>query len=429
MIQSPVASSAPAPAPAPAPVPAPACRACGAPLVRSLVDLGATALANSYAAPEKAGTPDPAYPLHARVCDACLLVQVEDAVPAAEIFSADYAYFSSFSESWLAHARAYAEMAASRFRLGPETLVVEIASNDGYLLQYFVQQGIPVLGVDPAANAAKAAEAKGVRTRVAFFGTDLARELVAEGLRPALIASANVLAHVPDIDDFVGGIAALLDGGAVWTVEFPHLLNLIEGVQFDTIYHEHYTYLSLLAVERILARHGLAVFDVEEVPTHGGSLRVFAGRAGARHAEGAGLHAARAKERAAKLDRPEGYAGFGPRCEKVRADLLAFLHEAKAAGKTVAAYGAAAKGNTLLNYCGIGPDLLAFCVDRNPAKQNTLLPGSHVPVFPPEELDRRRPDYVLILPWNLRAEIVRQLAPLAARGTRFVTAIPGIRVG
>jgi hypothetical protein len=407
---------------------APACRACGAPLTRSLVDLGLSALANAYVPPERAGTPDPRYPLHARVCDACLLVQVDDAVPATEIFAADYAYFSSFSESWLAHARAYAEMATARFGLTPADLVVEIASNDGYLLQYFVQKGIPVLGIDPAANAARAAEAKGVRTRVDFFGARLARDLAAEGVRPALVASANVLAHVPDINDFVAGIATLLQGEAVWTVEFPHLLNLIAEVQFDTIYHEHYTYLSLLAVERILAGRGLRVFDVEEVPTHGGSLRVFACRAEAAHAEGPGVAAVRAKERAARLDRPEGYEGFGPRCERVRADLLAFLRAAKAAGRTVAAYGAAAKGNTLLNYCGIGPDLLAFCVDRNPAKQNTLLPGSHVPVFPPGELERRRPDDVLILPWNLREEIARQLAPLRAQGTRLVTAIPEIRV-
>jgi C-methyltransferase C-terminal domain/Putative zinc binding domain/Methyltransferase domain len=406
----------------------PTCRACAAPLTRTLVDLGLSPLANSYVRPDAAAAPDRRYPLHARVCDACLLVQVEDAVPAGEIFSADYAYFSSFSESWLAHSRAWAAAAIARYRLGQDSHVLEIASNDGYLLQYFGAAGIPVLGIDPAANAAKAAEAKGVPTRVAFFGTDLAGKLVAEGARPALVTAANVLAHVPDINDFVAGIAMLLEGEAVWAVEFPHLMNLIGGVQFDTIYHEHYSYLSLLAVERILARAGLRVFDVEELPTHGGSLRVHACLRGAARAEEPGVAALRAQERAARLDVPEGYAGFGPRVAAVRDGLLAFLGGAKAAGRSVAAYGAAAKGNTLLNYCGIGPDLVAFCVDRNPAKQGTLLPGSRIPVRAPEALAAARPDHVLILPWNLRAEIAAQLAPLAARGTSFVTAIPALAV-
>ncbi|RMF38102.1 MAG: methyltransferase domain-containing protein, partial [Alphaproteobacteria bacterium] len=402
----------------------PACRHCGAPLTRSLVDLGTTALANAYVPLERADTPCPRYPLHARICDACLLVQVEDAVPASEIFHEGYAYFSSFSDSWLAHAKAYVEMITARLALTGDDLVVEIASNDGYLLQYFVAKGIPVLGIDPAAGAAAEAEKKGVETRVDFFGERLARELVAEGRRPALVCSANVLAHVPDIDDFVAGIAVLLQGDAVWTVEFPHLLNLIQEVQFDTIYHEHYSYLSLVAVERILAAHGLRVFDVEEIPTHGGSLRVFACLEGAARPEGPGLARVRAKEAAAGLDRPQGYDGFAPKVEAVRAELLDFLRRAKAEGKTVAAYGAAAKGNTLLNYCGIGPDLVAFCVDRNPAKQNTALPGSHIPVHPVARLIEAAPDYVLILPWNLKREIMDQLGHLAARGTRFVTAIP-----
>jgi hypothetical protein len=406
----------------------PACRACGAPLTRTLVDLGLSPLANSYVAPERAGQPDPLYPLHARVCDACLLVQVEDAVPKEEIFSADYAYFSSFSDSWLAHCRAWAGAAAARYGLGAGSLVIEIASNDGYLLQYFVAQGIPVLGIDPAANAAKAAEAKGVPTRVDFFGEGLARALVAEGRRPALVTAANVLAHVPDIGDFLRGVAVLLEGEAVFAVEFPHLLNLIREGQFDTIYHEHYSYLSLLAVQGLAARAGLRVFDVEALPTHGGSLRVHLCRAGAARAEAPGVARVLAAERAAALDRAEGYQGFGPRCEKVRDDLLAFLRAEKAAGRVVAAYGAAAKGNTLLNYCGIGADLIAFCVDRNPAKQGTLLPGSRIPVRAPEALEAERPDHVLILPWNLKAEIMAQLAPLAARGTRFVTAIPALAV-
>lgn len=406
----------------------PACRACGAPLTRTLVDLGLSPLANSYVQPNKAGTPDPRYPLHARVCDACLLVQVDDVVPASEIFSADYAYFSSFSDSWLAHCRDWADTATQRYALGPETLVLEVASNDGYLLQYFVAKGIPVLGVDPAANAASVAEAKGVPTRVDFFGERLARALVAEGKRPALITAANVLAHVPDINDFLSGVAVLLSGEAVFAVEFPHLLNLIRSVQFDTIYHEHYSYLSLIAVERIAARAGLRVFDVETLPTHGGSLRVHLCLATAGRPEGPGVARVRAEEREAALDRPEGYAGFGPRCEKVRDDLVAFLKEAKARGETVAAYGAAAKGNTLLNYAGVGADLIAFCVDRNPAKQDTLLPGSRIPVRPPEALAAARPDWVLILPWNIKTEVMGQLAPLRSAGTRFVTAVPRLTI-
>jgi hypothetical protein len=404
------------------------CRHCGVPLTRTFVDLGLSALANSYVRPEAVHVPDPLYPLHARVCDSCLLVQVDDVVPAEHIFAPDYAYFSSFSESWLAHARAYVEMAAKRFRLGPDSLVIEIASNDGYLLQYFVAKGIPVLGIDPAANAAQEAEAKGVRTLVDFFGTRVANALAAEGERPALVCSANVLAHVPDINDFVRGVATLLSGEAVWTVEFPHLLNLIADVQFDTIYHEHYSYLSLIAVEHVLAAQGLRVFDVEEIPTHGGSLRVYACLNAANQAATPAVAAMRAKERVARLDRLEGYAGFRPRVEEVRDGLLAFLREAKSARKVVVAYGAAAKGNTLLNYCGIGPDLVAFAVDRNPAKQNTLLPGSRIPVRAPEALDNARPDYVLILPWNLKSEIIAQLSTLRALGTRFVTAVPALQV-
>ncbi|MCA8880922.1 MAG: methyltransferase domain-containing protein [Rhodobacteraceae bacterium] len=406
----------------------PTCRHCGAPLKLTLVDLGLSPLANSYVPPERAGTPDPRYPLHARVCEHCWLVQVDDVVPADEIFSSEYAYFSSFSDSWLAHCRAYAETMTDRLGLGPDSLVIEIASNDGYLLQYFVQKGIPVLGIEPSGSVAKAAEEKGVPTLVEFFGTALAKRLAAEGRKPALIASANVLAHVPDIDDFVGGVAALLTGDAVYTVEFPHLLNLIDKVQFDTIYHEHYSYLSLLAVEEIFAGAGLRVFDVEELPTHGGSLRVHACLNGASRAEGPGLARVRAAEAAAKLGEAAGYQGFTRRVEAVRDGLLDFLKTAKSEGRSVAAYGAAAKGNTLLNYAGIGPDLIAYCVDRNPAKQNTLLPGSHIPVRPVEALRADPPDYVVILPWNIRDEVMQQMSDLAAKGTRFVTAVPEIRV-
>lgn len=406
----------------------PRCRHCGAPLTRTLVDLGLSPLANSYVPLDKGDVPCKTYPLHARVCDGCYLVQVEDAVPANEIFSADYAYFSSFSDSWLAHCKAYVDKVTDRFGLGADDLVIEIASNDGYLLQYFVEKGVPVLGIEPAANVAAEAEKKGVPTRVEFFTESFARDLATEGIRPSLICSANVLAHVPDINDFVRGLAALLTGDAVYTVEFPHLMNMIEKVQFDTIYHEHYTYLSLYAVEQIFAAAGLRVFDVEALPTHGGSLRVYACRKDASHAEGPAVADMRAREHRAGLDRAEGYEGFEAKVQAVRDGLLDFLRTARDEGKTVAAYGAAAKGNTLLNYAGVGPDLISYCVDRNPAKQNTLLPGSHIPVCPVEQLRKDRPDYVLILPWNLRTEIAGQLADLAALGTMFVTPVPAIDV-
>jgi hypothetical protein len=406
----------------------PKCRHCGTEMPMTFVDLGLSAVANSYVPMDRADAPEPKYRLHTRVCPACWLVQLDEDVPADQIFTADYAYFSSFSESWLAHARRYAEMMRARLHLGPGSLVIEIASNDGYLLRNFVAAGIPVLGIEPSASVAVAAEKIGVPTIVEFFGEKLARRLRDEGRRPDLICSANVLAHVPDINDFVAGVATLLTGEAIYTVEFPHLLRLIAEVQFDTIYHEHYSYLSLLAVEKIFAAQGLRVFDVEELPTHGGSLRVHACREAARHPQYPGVAKVRADEAAARLDRPEGYLGFAEKVQAVRDGLLSFLNSAKVQGKTVAAYGAAAKGNTLLNYCQVGPDLIAYCVDRNPAKQNTLLPGSRIPVFDVDHLRRHRPDFVLILPWNLKDEIVRQLADLRAHGTSFVTAVPATAI-
>lgn len=406
----------------------PKCRHCGAEMPLTFVDLGLSAVANSYVPMDKAGEPEPKYSLHIRVCETCWLVQVDEDVPPERIFTGDYAYFSSFSDSWLAHARAYADMVTKRFGLGPRSFVIEIASNDGYLLKNFVAAGIPVLGIEPSGSVAAAAERAGVPTLVEFFGERIAKKLYDEGKRPDLICSANVLAHVPDINDFVAGVARLLTGDAVYTVEFPHLLRLIREVQFDTIYHEHYSYLSLLAVETVFASRGLRVFDVEELPTHGGSLRVYACRQEASHAECPGVARVRADETAAKLDSAEGYEGFSERVEAVRDGLLDFLTTAKAQGKLVAAYGAAAKGNTLLNYCQIGPDLVAYCVDRNPAKQNTLLPGSRIPVFDVDELRKRQPDFVLILPWNLKAEVIRQLSDLRDGGTRFVTAVPAISV-
>ena len=404
-----------------------ACRFCGAGLTQTLVDLGHTPLANSYVDPARAGTPDPAYPLCARVCGSCFLVQVEDAVPAAAIFS-DYAYFSSFSTSWIEHARHYASAMATRFGLGGASLVIEIASNDGYLLRHFKDMSIPVLGVEPAANVARAAEALGVPTEVAFFGVETARRLAAGGRRADLMAANNVLAHVPDINDFVGGVPLLLKPQGVWTIEFPHLLNLLREVQFDTIYHEHYSYLSLLFIERLMARHGLRVFDVERLPTHGGSLRVFVCHHGAEHAEAAGLVAARRQEAAAAMDRLETYAGFAPRVRDIRDRTLAFLRAARAEGRAVVAYGAAAKGNTFLNYCGIGTDLIAYVVDRNPAKQGHLLPGSRLPIHDPSRVFETKPDYLLILPWNLATEISGQMAAIRGWGGRFVTAVPEIRL-
>ena len=407
---------------------APACRFCGAPLTLTLVDLGTMPLANSYLTAAQLARPEPRYPLHARVCGTCRLVQVDAVVPPEHIFS-DYAYFSSVATSWVEHARRFTVMARRRWRLGLASKVVEVASNDGYLLRHFVAAGVPVLGIEPAANVAAEARAGGVPTEVAFFGRETAQRLHDEGVAADLMVANNVLAHVPDINDFVAGFAILLKRNGVASFEFPHLLRLIEGVQFDTIYHEHFSYLSLLAVERIFAAHGLRVFDVEELPTHGGSLRVMASRIdGRRRREGAGLRKVRADEAAAGLAQDDAYRGFARRVEGVREDLLAFLREAKAVGRGVAAYGAAAKGNTLLNYCGIGPDLIAYAVDRSTHKQGLYLPGSHLPIFAPERLEETRPDYVLILPWNLKTEILAGMSAVRRWGGRFVIAIPALAV-
>ena len=404
------------------------CRLCGAPLTHSFIDLGATPLANSYLSARDLDRPEQAYPLHARVCDSCRLVQVEDAVPPDAIFS-EYAYFSSYAHSWVAHAKRYAEAMAPRLGLDKSSLVVEVASNDGYLLQHFVAMGIPVLGIEPAANVAEAAEAIGVPTRVLFLGAATARQLAAEGVAADLLAGNNVLAHVPDLNDFVAGLAILLKPDGVLTMEFPHLLRLVEGVQFDTIYHEHFSYLSLLAVERAFARHGLAVFDVEEVPTHGGSLRVFARHAASTaHPDRPGVQAVRDRETAAGMAGDAFYDGFAPRVAAVRTGLFAFLDRARADGKTVAAYGAAAKGNTLLKYCGIGADRVAFVVDANPHKQGHWLPGSRLPIMAPAHLKVAQPDYVLILPWNLKRDIAADHAYIGDWGGRFVVAVPALDI-
>ena len=409
-------------------VTAPACRFCGAPLEFSFIDLGVTPLANSYLSAEQRDRPEPRHPLHARVCRSCRLVQLDTTVSPAEVFS-HYAYFSSYAASWVEHARRFAAMARERWSLGPDSKVVEAASNDGYLLRHFVKAGVPVLGVEPAANVAEVARAGGVPTEIAFFGLETARRLKAAGHAADLAVGNNVLAHVPGINDFVAGLAHILKPEGVLSLEFPHLLRLIEGIQFDTIYHEHYSYLSLLAVERVLAAHGLRVFDVEELPTHGGSLRVLACRTGAAgHAERPGRAKVRADEAAAGLDGDAAYAGYEPKVRAVRDGLLEFLNRARAEGRTVAAYGAAAKGNTLLNYCDVGPELIACVVDRNPHKQGLYLPGSRLPVHPPERLAELRPDYVLILPWNLTDEIVAQMAEVRSWGGLFVVAVPELTV-
>ena len=406
----------------------PQCRFCGEPLSLTFADLGAMPLANSYLAALDDAAREQAYPLHARVCGACRLVQVENAVPPDAIFS-DYAYFSSYASSWVDHARAYTEMARQRFALTPQSQVIEIASNDGYLLKHFVAADIPVLGVEPAANVAAAAEAVGVATRVAFFGIELADQLRREGFAADLLIGNNVLAHVPDLNDFVAGLSHLLKDDGILTMEFPHLLRLIEDVQFDTIYHEHFSYFSLLTVEQVFARHGLRLFDVEELPTHGGSLRVFACRAeSSRQPGGAGLTRVRDKESRAGLDGDDIYASFQDRVGAVRDGLRAFLASARKDGKRIAAYGAAAKGNTLLNFCGIGADDLAYVVDVSPHKQGRFLPGSHIPIRPVEYLREDRPDYVLILPWNLRNEIISDHGYIRDWGGRFVVAVPEIEI-
>lgn len=408
---------------------APLCRFCRTPLTHTFVDLGEQPLANSYlTADELAAGTERAFPLHARVCPNCFLVQVDDVVPADAIFDAGYAYFSSYSASWVEHARRYAEAMIQRFGLGPDSLVIEVASNDGYLLQHFVAKDIPVLGVEPTAGTAEAARARGIPTEVVFFGEQAGRDIAARVGRADLMAANNVLAHVPDISDFVAGFREALKEEGVLTFEFPHLLNLIEKVQFDTIYHEHFSYLSLLAVEQVLKASGLRPFDVELLPTHGGSLRVFVCHAGSGREETEGLKALRRREAEAGLDRIETYAGFTPRVEAVRASFRAFLDDAKAQGKRVAAYGAAAKGNTFLNYARATPADVEAAFDANPAKQGRFLPGSHVPILSPAEVAAVKPDYLLILPWNLKDEIMGQLAYISEWGGRFVTASPETKV-
>ncbi len=406
----------------------PTCRFCGAPLSVTLVDLGSTPLANSFLKQEELTKSEPSYPLHARVCGSCFLVQVEPVVPAAQIFG-DYLYFSSYSASWLAHAQTFATQAAERWRLNASSLVMEIASNDGYLLRNFVQKGIPVLGIEPAVNVAAVAEAAGVKTKVAFFGQATGQELASAGYQADLVVANNVLAHVPDINDFLSGFSLIMKPTGVLSIEFPHLLQLLTNVLFDTIYHEHYSYLSLLTVERMLARHNLKAFDVEYLSTHGGSLRVLVTRAnGVNREESAGIREIRCQELSAGLNELNAYRGFSDKVVAAKASLRAFLADAKLAGKQVVVYGAPAKGNTLLNTCHIDGNLVAYAVDVSPHKQGRFLPGSHLPIYAPEQLRATRPDYVLILPWNLESEIIEKNKYIREWGGRFVLPLPETRV-
>ncbi len=384
-------------------------------------------LCESFLSADRLNRMEPFYPLHVMICSDCLLVQLEEYVAPESIFR-EYAYFSSFSDTWLAHADRYVEMMTERFALGRSSRVVEVASNDGYLLQYFVKRGVPSLGIEPAHNVAEAARQKGVPTISEFFGRQLARSVKDEYGPADLITGNNVLAQVPDVNDFVGGMKILLAPHGVVTVEFPHLLRLVEENQFDTIYHEHFSYFSLYSAERIFRSHGLPLFDVEEMPTHGGSLRLFA-----RHEEdqtkalSPRLDELRHREESAGLTRPDGYGSFTEKVEETKRKLLEFLINAKRAGKRVVGYGAPGKGNTLLNYCGIRTDFLDYTVDRNPYKHGKFLPGTHVPIHPPDRIRQTRPDYVLILPWNFRDEIVRQMAYIREWGGRFIVPIPEVR--
>ncbi len=404
------------------------CRHCRTPLEQIFLDLGHAPPSNAYLDAAALRGPETTFPLRLFACGVCRLVQTEDYAEADALFSEDYAYFSSTSRGWLEHARRYAVMITERLRLGADSHVVEIASNDGYLLKNFVAAGIPCLGVEPTASTAAAAETLGIPVVREFFGQALAERLVAEGHAADLACGNNVYAHVPDINDFTRGLATLLKPDGVVTLEFPHLMRLVEFGQFDTVYHEHFSYLSLLTVQRIFADAGLRVFDVEELSTHGGSLRVYGCREAASRETSERVAAVLAEEVRRGMDTPAFYDDFQARADAIKNDLLVFLLEQKRAGRSVAAYGAAAKGNTLLNYAGVRPDLLPFVCDAAEAKQNRFMPGSHIPILAPAALDAASPDYVLILPWNIAEEVTAQLAHLSAKGARFVTAVPHLAI-
>lgn len=413
------------------PVPGATCRFCDADLRLTFVDLGMSPLCESYVSEDELDAMEPFYPLHALVCHECWLVQLQEYVSGEEIFGEEYAYFSSYSDSWVEHARRYVENVSGRFGIGTDSTVVEVASNDGYLLQHFVERDVPVLGVEPAENVAEAARENGVPTRTEFFGEEYARRLVdEEGVRADLLIGNNVLAHVPDLNDFVAGLKVVLAPEGVATLEFPHLMRLVEGNQFDTIYHEHYSYFSFLTARRVFEGHGLEVFDVEELSTHGGSLRVYL-----RHAGRDDLHPTTDRpaeladrERTAGVESLDYYRTFSEQVRETKRSLLQFLIEARGNGKSVVGYGAPGKGNTLLNYCGIRTDFLDYTVDINEYKQGMYTPGTRVPIHPPSKIDETKPDYVLILPWNLEDEITDQMAHVREWGGQFVVPIPEVRV-
>ncbi len=404
------------------------CRFCSSPLHHTFVDLGMSPLCQTHITPEQLNQMEPFYPLHTYVCERCFLVQLQEFVSPQDIFT-EYAYFSSYSDSWLKHAKAYTDLMTERFRLSEQSQVVELASNDGYLLQYFSQKGIPVLGIEPAVNVAKVAIDKGIPSLTKFFGVETARELVAERSKADLLLGNNVLAHVPDINDFVAGMKILLQFDGVITMEFPHLMRLMAANQFDTIYHEHFSYLSFTSVEKVFAFHGLTLFDVEELPTHGGSIRIYA-----RHAEddakpvSARVTEMRQREATAGFTQIETYFAFTEKVRETKRKLLEFLITAKQKGKTIVGYGAPGKGNTLLNYCGIRTDFLDYTVDRNPYKQGKFTPGTHIPIHAPEKIYETKPDYLLILPWNIKDEVMEQMAGIRDWGGQFVVSIPEVKV-
>ncbi|MEP6697228.1 MAG: class I SAM-dependent methyltransferase [Pseudonocardiales bacterium] len=403
------------------------CRLCGAPLIRTFVDLGASPLCESYLTEEQLDAPETTYPLHVRTCTNCLLVQLPECVGASGIFS-DYAYFSSYSDSWVKHAHGYVARMSEQLALGPESFVVEVASNDGYLLQHLVARGVPILGIEPAGNVAEVARARGIRTEVAFLGADTGARIAREHRPADLVVANNVFAHVPDLLDFVRGLRAILAANGLLTLEFPHLLRLIEGRQYDTIYHEHFSYFSLLTAMRALETGGLKVTDVEQLPTHGGSLRVHARRAESVAEVAPAVAALLEVEQAAGLHTASGHDGFATAVLDVKRDLLEFLIDASRDGRRVAGYGAPGKGNTLLNHCGIRRDLVPYTVDRSPHKQGRFLPGTRIPILAPDRIAEDRPDFVLVLPWNLRHEITDQLSYIRDWGGRLVFPIPKLEI-
>ncbi len=405
------------------------CRFCGTKLNHVFADLGSTPIANDYIKAENLHSMEPFYPLEVYVCDSCLLVQLPEHQTAENIFAEDYTYFSSYSDSWLKHSSDYVDMMIDRFGFNKDSKVIEIASNDGYLLKYFKQKGVPILGIEPAANVAEVAEKNGIPSIVKFFGVQTANDLVNDGIQADLTLGNNVLAHVPDINDFVSGMKIILKEDGVITMEFPHLLRLMELNQFDTIYHEHFSYLSFTTVEKIFAHHGLALFDVEELPTHGGSLRIFA-----KHQQDDSKPISDRVSNLKNLEAEKGftelehYLRYQNQIDETKRNLLKFLINAREEGKIVVGYGAPAKGNTLLNYCGVGKDFVQYTVDRSPVKQNCCLPGTRIPIYDPEKIFETRPDYILLLPWNLKDEIIKQMQEVRSWGCKFVVPIPSVKV-